>query len=412
MATQDAIAVVTIGGVQYEAREHSYQASVLRIADTFSVTLPAPEGRVLGADGSRVPMADVATMGQSVEFALSDPSVQGGARITKLRGVVTGRRMQADRDSGTVLQVTGADLGWWLSSCGQVFRNLRGVKWITWLQKNLGLTVDATGAVIKDAFGWGFQGVRAGNFVNRSLRLGRQVVQSDFQQEIQPSIIEPRFQIDVGQTLDSMMIQFAKLDHFLVNVSSDGFLQFFQPHYNQAPLYSFFHFPASDARHRQNNVIGPILEESADPLYTKIECWSTVVDTTDNDPFDPNAGRYRGRFPKTGETTTLPAHRLYTFTDTEQMGKDRVDARAKWQWQRGLFDSWTYTFETVGHSQNGIPFVEDTMCELHEAVYGLDGLFYVSQVEPVRKLARPGFDTSGAGTRCKVALKKPGLLAA
>jgi hypothetical protein len=151
------------------------------------------------------------------------------------------------------------------------------------------------------------------------------------------------------------------------------------------------------------------VSESADPLYTHVECWSTVIDPTNNDPQNPNAGRYHGTF---NNLSTLPARRALTMTDPEQMGKDRVDARAKWQWQRGLFDSWTYTFETVGHSQNGVPFVEDTMCELHDLVYGFDGLYYVSAVEPTRKLAKAGIDKSGAGTRCKITLKKPNLLAA
>lgn len=407
--TRDAVVYVTIGGVDYECRDHSYSATVLKLSDTFSVTIPAPGGKVRGADGKQVAVAEVAMMGAEVKLAVSDPNVQGGMRIDKLLGKVTGRRIQADATSGTVLQVTGADLGWTLSSCGQVFRNIRGLKWEKWIARNLGLVVGPSGATVRDDMGWGFRGVRAGNLLNRTLRLGRAAVQSDWQQDTAPSLVEPVFQIEVGQTLDGMIIQFAKLDHYLVNVSSDGWLQYFQPHYDQKPLYSFWHAPAGSDAARKNNVIRPVLDESADSLYTQVECWSTVIDTTANDQTDPNAGRYHGTYTNTG---TLPFPRRYTFTDTEQMGQSRVDARAKWQWQRGLFDSWTYSFEVVGHSQDGVPLVEDTMCELHDSVYGVDGLFYVSAVEYTRKLARPGLDSSGAGTRAKVTLKRPNLLAA
>lgn len=403
---QDCVAYINIGGVDYLAREHRYSATVLRLSDTASVTIPAPDGKVRGADGSQTPIKNVATMGQAVEFALADPNVKGGARIKKFSGTVTGRQMQGGRD-GTTLAVTVADQGWKLSSCGPVFQNLRGLTWRKFFSKLCGIEVDATGAVTADRYGWGFQGIRAGNAFNRAVRLGRQVAQSDFSQEVSPSIMEPRFQVEVGQTLDALAIQYAKIDGFLVNVSTDGWIQIFRPNYTQQPLYSFYR-SASESGRKRNNVMNPAVEESADGLYTHVECWSSVIDTTDNDPTNPNAGRYHGEYDNTG---TLPFARRYTFTDTEQMGQSRVDQRAKWQFQRFLFDSWTYSFETVGHSQGGNPFVEDTMASLTDAVYGYEGLFYVAAVEPSRKLARPGFDPS-AGTRTKITLKRANLLGA
>ncbi len=416
-AAQDCVATVELGGVEYAAREHQYEASVLQIADTFSIVIPAPDGRVLGADGSRTPIANVATMGAPAVLYLSDPNVQGGRKIPKLRGCVTGRRMASDAQSGTTLNVTGADLGWKLSTCGVVFSNIRGVKWVKFLQQQLGLTVNpVTGAVAADAYNLGFQGVRAGNLINRAIRLGRQAAQSDFQQDISPTLQEPRFQVEVGETIDSILVTYAKLDHFLINVSTDGWLQFFYPAdsgvgkpYSATPLYQFFRYPAADPRSRLNNMINPVLDESADPLHTQVECWSTVIDTTDLDSTDPNAGRYHGVY--VPPASPLPFRRLHTFTDTEQMSQARVDARAKWQYQRQVFDSWTYTFEAVGHSQNGAPFVEDTLCELHDLVFGIEGVFYVTEIAPSRRLARAGAD-KGAGTRCRITVKKAGLLAA
>lgn len=414
MSTQDSQAYVQIDGVDYLAREWSYQASVLRIADTFSATIPAPNGRVIAADGSTVPIADVATMGANVKLSIAEPVVAGGVRVPKLIGRVTGRRMQSESGGGTVLAVSGADLGWHLSSCGQVFRNLRGVMWRDFIAKNCGFTVGEVNAAtnraptVSDSYGWGFAGVGGGNAINRRIRQGRAGVEA-FISGKQDAIVPPRFQVEVGQTIDSLLIQYAKLDHFLINVSTDGWLQIFQPDYTQAATYQFFHYGADDARRAKNNVIGPVVDESADGLYTKVECWSTVVDTLNVDHKSPNAGRYRGKYINAG---TLPFPRFLTFTDTEQMGQDRVNKRAQWQWQRGVFDSYSISFETVGHSQNGVPFVEDTMATFTSTVYGIDGLFYVESVNPTRKLAPPGVSKSGAGTRCKITLRKPGLLAA
>jgi hypothetical protein len=409
---QDSVAFVTIDGVDYAAREHKYAASVLRLADSCSAVIPAPEGKVLGADGKSVSVSDVATMGAPLSFALADPNVNGGKRVAKFSGVVTGRQFSQSLEGGLVLNVTGADLGWKLSSCGPAHLNLRGLTWSKFLAKVCGLTVDGKGNVTADAFGWGFKGAGSDNTVNRKLRLGRQTVQSDFDRRAaaKTSLLIPRFQIEPGETIDSVIVKYAKIDHFLVNVSTDGWIQIFRPDYAQKASYSFFHYPTSDSNHKKNNVIGPMFSETADSLYTRVECWSTVVDGVNNDPTDQNAGTYRGKFLNAG---TLPFLRAYTFSDAEQMGQDRVDARAKWQWQRGQFDAWTYKFTAVGHSQSGVPFVEDTMCELHDAVYGIDGLFYVSAVEPSRKLARPGKDSgSGAGTRCEITLKRPNFLAA
>jgi len=403
---EDCIATVSVGGVEYEAREHNYTANVMKLADEFRVTLPAPYGFVRGVDGIKTPLKDIhAQRGAEVKFTLSDPNVQGGRKIDTMIGVAVGFQMNADPNNGTQLVLTGADLGWKLSTCGPVKKNLRGLVWRDFLDQ----------LIMDPELNLGFRGVRGGNLVSQKIKLGRQVVESDFQQETQGgSIIPPRFQIEVGQTLDSILIQYARLSGYLVNTSADGYFCFFKPAsedgtqkpYTVPASYFFNHH--ADARRDQNNVMRPTMEVDCSELYTHVECWNTVIDTTDLDTTDPNAGRYHGEFSILG---TLPFSRRLTFSDPEQMGETRANARAKWMWQRGMFQAETHSFEAVGHSQDGKPFLEDTIASYSNSVYGAEGLYYVVSVEKSRKLANAGFDRN-AGTKTKLTVKPVGFLAA
>lgn len=423
--TDDCVAFIEIGGVEIQCRDYKYTANVLKLADKFSVTIPAPNGKVASIDGTSYDVLKIATMGDAVTFYLSDPEVQAGAKLPKLRGRVTGRNIRSDA-SGLVLSVTGADLAWHLTSCGRVFKSLRGLTWLQFASRLLGMTLNpTTGEVTSDPNQWGFSGFGNNNVFNRKIRLGRVSAEQAFREEsFQQGLVIPRIQVEVGQTLDSLLVQYARLDGYLVNMSTDGWLQIFRPAwdgvtvdsagkakpYTAAPLYTFTH---------PGNVIAGSLsfDEDGGSLYSHLECWNTVIDTTDNDPTNQNAGRYHGTFDTAIGQIPFSFERRYTFSDAEQYGGDpttgqsRVNARAKWQWQRFAFDAQTITFEVRGHSQGGVPFVEDTLCTFRSDVLGIDDVFYVSQVEPYKKLAGAGFDKN-AGTRTKITLNRSGLLAA
>ncbi len=420
MSLADAIAIVEIGGIEYESTSHRYQASVLKLADSFKVTIPAPNGKVLGATGYRASVMNVAQMGDPITLWISDPAVQNGRKVEKLRGRVIARNITSTA-SGTVMEISGADLGWHLSSCGPVFRSLRGLTWMTFAAKMLGLTLDGDGKVTADANGWGFEGVGNNNVTNRALRQGRTGANQAFNRLAlkQRGILLPRIQVEIGQTLDALMIQYARLDGFLVNVSTDGWIQIFKPAssdgvtpYNAPVQYQFIH-----GGDQGNVLLGTLVfDEKADGLYTHVECYNTVIDDTNNDPANQNRGVYHGKFdPAIGERP-FSFERRHVFSDAEQYsnyqdGTSRVNARARWQWQRFKFDSQTITFEVSGHSQGGVPFVEDTRATFKSDTLGLDGTYYVAAVEPYRKLAAKGFD-SAAGTKCKITLKQDGLLGA
>ena len=458
--SSDAVCLINIGSVDYECREHIYESRVLQIADPFSVTIPAPNGKVLGSDGRQVSMMEVAKMGSPVTISMKDPNVNGESPVLKLTGLVTKRSLQTTRDGGCVLAVAGADIGWYLGSCATVFKNLQGLLWPQFLSRVCGLTVNATSnsnewSVVTggDQYGWGFKGVRKDNTINSSMKgggkgaklakqqketkerntaiavineqnrlrrigeLGRELTNIEISQIWTPTVPMPVYQTEVGETIDEMMVKFARFDFFLINVSADGWLQIFRPNYTDPPKYKFYRYLATDPRCSMNNIQNPVLDETAETLFTRAECWTTVVnpiihpEAVPANVADINAGRYHGSYPLKGaasseDFTYFPKHRLHTYTDQNQMSKARADTRSKWKFSKGVFDSWTYTFSTPGHSQDGISFVEDSLCEIHDEVYGIDGTYYISDIKCTRKFASPGIDRSGTvGTKTEFTVR-------
>jgi len=392
-------AFVEIDGREYQAKDFAWESNIMVLADQWSVTVPCPNGKALGTDGQWVPAHEAFKEGARVKFYVRDPDVRGNVLLCKLVGRLVTIDDSEDPQGGYVVRLSGYDLGWHLTTGhGRVFTNLRGVKWQTFLQTN----------VLNDAFGWGFAGIRPNNILNKNFRLGRAAIVAAQSPTI--GAVQPRFQIDVGQSLGPLLIEFAKREKYLLNVSADGYLQFFKPDYTQETLYSFSHRLRSDELGSEfNNVRGAKLRRSADDLYTRVECWSTVTrPPAISDSEDPNEGRYHGTYQDLG---TLPFFRAFTFSDGEQIGQAKVDARAKWRWQRGIFDSWEYTFTVKGISQNGVPYEPDTMCEIVDEVRGLNGRYYISSVRYSRKLAKAGLDGQ-AGTTCQITIKKPGFLGA
>src|SRR5262249_24973294 len=140
----------------------SYTSNVLQMGDPFSVTVPDPRGQFV----------DKLLPGHSVRFYLSNPSVAGGARTPKATGIITQRELVSDA-RGTIIRVTGADLGWHLlHNDAPLWFNLRGVTF-----ERLANACIFPHKVFKDRRGnpvadpkWGFQGIRTDNAANRKLK--------------------------------------------------------------------------------------------------------------------------------------------------------------------------------------------------------------------------------------------------
>jgi hypothetical protein len=399
---------VEVAGVEYESRDFCYTDDALTLSDSWSVTLPCPDGYATGLDGRRVHISTFKE-GALVKLREADPAVESGMKMPRLVGRLTSISDRNDPQSGFVVTLSGYDLGWHLTTgCGEVFQNYRGVKWNQWLNR----------VVLNAANGWGFAGVRTGNLENVRTKIGTRAAINAAQfrgvrDDGTPNYgaIQPRFQIEIGQSVGPIIIDTAKWERRLVNVSADGWLQIFSPRTSASKaLYTFDHHAADkDSIYPRNNVFNSSLTRSADGLYTVTQCWTSIVNRPLNEDTDnPNRGQYHGQYV---DSAALPFTRRNTFSDSNQIGRRRAEVRAKWMHDRGVFDSWEYTFTTQGHSQNGIPFVSDTIASLNDSIRGIRGLFYVQRVKPVRRLASAGIST-GAGTYAEITLKKPDLLSA
>lgn len=399
---------VEIDGTEFESRDFAYTDDILTLADSWSVTLPCPDGKATALDGRRLPLSYFKP-GALVKFRETDPDVEAGAKLPKMIGRLVEIADSNDERNGFTLSLTGYDLGWHLTTGhGPVYQNYRGVNWVTLL--NL--------LVLNPADKWGFAGVRIGNLENKLTKIGgRDALNAAKFQGVaadgkpQPGAIQRRFQVEIGQSIGPIIIDMAKWARRLVNVSADGYLQIYSPVTSSSfTKYAFYHQSAEqDSILPRNNVFRSSLRQSAATLSTITQCWTTIVTRPDNaNTTDPNYGSYEGQFT---DSDLLSFRRRNTFSDSNQMGKTRAQARARWAHDRGVFDSWEYTFITAGHSQGGIPFMSDTIASLNDTVRGIQGVFYVQRVKPVRKLAAAGL-SPGAGTYTEITLRKPDLLGA
>lgn len=393
------LVTVQVNGVDSDLiRQYSYDSDVLQVGDPFSVILPDPH--------NRYPWL---VEGMPITLHMSNRRVNGGQRVQKTLGVVTQVMRQSDGDGGTVLNVAGADLGWFLANCdAPIWKRLPGQTF----QGLYDLLVDPT---------WGLKGFRAENDSNAKIKMGgnyARAVVSDGA-GLQPY---PVVQIEPGDKPADVFVQYAKLANRLVNVSADGYLQLFKPKSTGDSAYRFYHY-ADPARARaRNNVERARLTRSLASRWNKAVCVGTRLVPLYKPgvvaPNDPNANSFRGTFTRPtrsfdvptraqAQQTLLPPvpfNRLAAFADPDRLNSKQAAARAKWKIQRGDFDSWTYEVTVRGHSQGGVFYEPDNLCEVFDEVFGVYGTYYVSAVRYARD------DSSGTTTTLTIRL--PGLLAA
>lgn len=372
--------LIEIAGKMYPSvEEYSYESNILSFGDPFSLALPAPDGIYAGT----------ISIGSPVNLYIADPNVQGGKQVKLLKGLITARDSSSDTSSGTKIKLTGSDLSWHLANnSGHLWKNLRSSTFQSLLSDPQVISPD-----------WGFLSpAKLGNAANRALKQGRAGI-------IEPTIrIDqplPRIQFEPGQMIADVFVLYAKRLHLLVNVSSEGQLQIFQPGYEQPSSYTFHYHAKGDKRNAQNNVKSATLHESIDGMYTEVTCVGTKVFQIFVDPTNQNDGKFRATYNNLG---TLPFARRLAFADQEPLSQDQALGRAKWKFQRGLFDSWEYQITVFGHSQNGTFYAPDTMCSVYDSINGLNGSYYISAVKYSRNAKK--------GTETTLTIKKPNLLAA
>jgi hypothetical protein len=365
---------------------YCYSSDVLQLGDPFSVDIPDPHGRF-----------DFVVEGLPIKLSMASPLVGTGQKTSKVYGVVTRVQRRVTRDGGSVLNVGAADLGWFLVNCdAPIWKRLEGMTF----GKLYDLFVDPS---------WGFTGFQIGNDANARVKMGgsyaRQVA---FLGDVtRPPIV----QVEPGSKPADYFIQYAKLANRLVNVSHDGKLQLYQPNYTSPVAYKFYHRRDKNRANGLNNVESASLTRDLSTRYSKAVCVGErlIPQSEGVDPNDPNTNSFRGTYTRPSvlsaqQQGALPFNRLTAFADPDRLTKSQAAARAKWAVQRGDFDAWTYEITVKGHAQGGNFFEPDTMCEVHDDYFGLEGSYYVSAVQYDR-------DETG-GTRTSLTIKLPGLLAA
>lgn len=372
------VSCVVSGEEVRDIEEYVFNSDVLSLGDPASVVVGNANGNWTGK----------LLKGQTFELYMADPGVSGGQRTRRMKGRVIKRSSSTTKDRGRTISLGAADLGWHLQRTpGPLWYKTRGKTWDQMLRDLLDPS-------------WGFEGVSASNLLNRRLNQGRSGQVAAINQVYKA--VPPPFQFEAGETIASKIIQYATRERRLLNVSADGTLQLWAPDYDQEVSYKFYLY--DDSRRTKTNIKRATLDEDLEGDYTKVTCVGQIVNIAKSNPdeWNPNAGKTRGSY--TPEPGTIDFERHLTFSDGDQVTAEMCAKRARWMYERGQFDAWTYTIEVSGHVQNGLFYAPDTMAYVEDTDNGVEGKFYVSSVKYSRK--------KDQGSVTQLVLKKPNLLSA
>lgn len=365
----------------FPAKEWSVTDDVLNVADAMSVSLANNDGEHTGRF----------RLGQKIMVEESDPDVAGGQWLPQFTGRLTAIENASDLGGGSVMMLSGMDLGWHLTTCH--------AKPLTKTQHT---TIGGLfKALVDPTWGFGAVDVSESNVLNRHVKQGRAGAARELIADLQKQQM-PYFQIEPGQTPWQALQLYLQREGFLLNVGAKGELIIFRPDYVQKPSYGVEYHKQSESQRETNNVSGrPTLRQSIDGVYSQTQCWSTVVNplvsTRADKGLNPNAAYRHDIY--TPKENPLPFNRLHVVSDPEAINDTMQRMRAVWAYQMGQFNSWEYSVEFNSHSQNGLLFTSDTMIAVSDTVNGVSGAYYVQSVR--RSL------TKGEGLRTRLTIRKP-----
>lgn len=394
-ADRSTTATIVVGGEEIKnLTGFSYTSDVLQLGDPASIEVPNPRGEWNGR----------LLVGSKVEMFLVNPDIANGSKTPKMTGLVVERRDSTKAGRGTIVTLGCADRGWHLThSTAPVGLNLLGVNLESLAQACI--RPHESIAKVQDP-GWGFPpNINGENSVNRNLRINNK--RAEKQHELTP-LATFFIRVEPGELTSDVLLRYASKENALVNVSAKGELQIWRPDYSQPALYRLeCHKPKTKDALR-NNVIDAELVQSLDPVFTEVDLYGEVVRAFMNEEARkdiPHPGRFHAHWPRPPVSPlALDFARLHSTSDGEVMSKSVAREHARWIYERGLFDAWTYTATVRGHGQQGKWFESDTIVDVNDTVRGVKGLYYCSAVTCGRNM------TDGDTT--VMTLKPIGLLAA
>jgi hypothetical protein len=229
--------------------------------------------------------------GQTIKLYLRNPNVAGGLQTLKSLGVIVDRERHCDQ-SGTVLQITAADLGWHLLNCDapfwanvqdtSLYNVLTSAKWI-----------DPS---------WGIRGVDIDNQTNRLIRQrinhGRAIQTIQLQQALG---VLTHIQVEPEDKIIDHLLPYLRRINALINVSCDGYIQIWRPNYDREPLFNIELHEISDPSRNRNNVLSVSIRDSISGVYSQVDCvWEQMSKDITNDPTDQNWGKHYASFRNKG----------------------------------------------------------------------------------------------------------------
>lgn len=388
------------GDEQLFVEEYSIDQDILNIGDPFRIRIPNTDGK----------NANRFRPGHLCKVFMTSDKVENTGQIQKLLGRITSVDYQCDPQGGSTITLGGADLGWHLREChAPFFKQIPGG--ITFSNLVDRLIPPATFRA------WGFQGVRFNNLDNTKICQGRAGVERRIARDESGgrAFIAP-MQVEPGQCAAEILIEYARRSHQLVNVSQDGYLQFYTPNdgsgfvgprlpNDPATDYKIRLYKSDSPNRNQGNVQTAKVSRKIDGLYTSVTCIGTVVMSSrfvQANVEEPNRTRFSGVY--TPPTPPLDWPRPFYFSDGDQLNRSMAKSRAEWKWKRGKFDSLEAEYTVANHTQNGLFWMPDTCVDVLDEVNGLNGKYYISAVRYSR--------TKDAGTTTTVTIHEAGVLAA
>lgn len=393
----------------------SVSCSVLNIYDSFSCEVPVTSKALVRDLARALDVPSIVEMARwwPCKVYHSDPMVNDGAERELLRGVITECHLSGPP---TVLRIQGFDLGKLLDSCGPPWKKLREGK----LKNFTDLLLDPTWMESNRVDGWGFRGI-VGEDINKRLKRTRFAETRDYYAVLDRFM--PPLQVEVGQKAYDILARYAKftgedrnpLSGSIINVSSTGYLQIFNPSEarDDSPVYVFRHRSVED----NARIISYDLGFTGEPLHSEYRCYSSVIAHEDlTDPEDPNFGKFYGQVNLTaygsigGKSTLM---RRMTMCDEEQYTNTkkhpRAQARTEWMWKRAEHDAWSLRYTIQGHSMPGPDgkwehLVEGNIAAVDDQFLGLYDRYYIEQVDLTQRT--PG------GSSASIVMRPRGLLAA
>lgn len=377
------------GEEQLFVEEYSIDNDVLSIGDPFRLKVPNIDGEI----------ANKYQPGALCKVFMSDATAENNGTVTRLIGRVTTLDYTCDAQGGSSLSIGGQDLGWHLQEChAPYFKQIPG-----------GITfADLVDRTVGQAnlSAWGFAGVAFDNQHNVRINQGRAGVERRLARAAggEKVFVAP-LQIEPGQAAAEFLVEFARRDKRFVNVSSDGYIQFYQPNDDGPAQYRLRLYKSSSKDRNKGNVKSAKVTCKIDGLYSVVKCVGTSVllkDFVAANTQSPNRGRFSGTY--TPPSNPLPFPRLFSFADGDQLNKQMVNDRAEWKARRGRFDSFSATYTVQGHTQNGLYWTPDTCVDVLDEVNGLSGKYYISAVQYNR--------TMREGTTTNITVREAGQLSA